>query len=88
MSDEQLIENHTVFFAYFCFLIESDLLDYPEKLCEIGIKLDDEISRRKITDAQINDYIQRIKLTPEDQIIVGKYIFPDSDLFNGKTGQS
>ena len=55
MSDEQLIENHTVFFAYFCFLIESDLLDYPEKLCEIGIKLDDEISRRKITDAQIND---------------------------------
>ena len=49
MTDEHLIENHTIFFAYFCHLIEQDMADFPEELCEIGMKLDDEISRRKIT---------------------------------------
>ena len=88
MSDEQLIENHTVFFAYFCFLIESDLLDYPEKLCEIGMKLDDEIYRRKISNTQIEQCIQNSDLNPQDQLMVYTYIFPDLAEFCGKVGKS
>ena len=49
MSNEELIENHTLFFAYFCHLIEQNMTNFPEELCEIGMKFNDEISRRKIT---------------------------------------
>ena len=57
MSDNKLIENHTLFFAYFCHLIEQDMADFPEELCEIGMKLDDEISRRKITNTEIDEFV-------------------------------
>ena len=87
MTDEQLIENHTIFFAYFCHLIQNDLADYAEELCEIGMKLDDEISRRKITSSQIDDYIRTVNLSPQDQLMVGKYIYPEFDLFTDKVGQ-
>ena len=88
MTDSQLIKNHTIFFAYFCHLIEFYPIDLLEELCAIGWKLDEEIRRRKITDADIENCINKSNLNPEDQCMVGKYIYPDSDLFNIKTGQS
>jgi len=87
MSDEQLIENHTVFFAYFCHLIENDLADYIEELCEIGMKLDDEISRRKITDTAIEEWMKNVQLAPQDQLMVAAYIYPESDSIKLKIGQ-
>ena len=87
MSDEQLIENYTVFFAYFCHLIENDLADYIEELCEIGMKLDDEISRRKITDTAIEEWMKNSQLAPQDQLMVATYIYPESDSFKLKIGQ-
>ena len=88
MTNSQLIKNHTIFFAYFCHLIEFYPIDLLEELCAIGWKLDEEIRRRKITDADIENCINKSNLNPEDQCMVGKYIYPDSDLFNIKTGQS
>ena len=88
MTDSQLIKNHTVFFAYFCYLLDSNQVDVADELCEIGWKLDKEIRRRKITEVQIKECINRAILNPEDHCMVGKYIYPDSDLFNIKTGQS
>jgi len=88
MSDNKLIENHTLFFAYFCHLIEQDMADFPEELCEIGMKLDDEISRRKITNTEIDEFMKNVSLSPQDQLMVATYIYPESDLFYIKIGQS
>ena len=88
MTDEHLIENHTIFFAYFCHLIETDQADSAEELCEIGWKLDEEIRRRKITEVQIIECIKNAEFDPQDQLMVATYIYPESDLFNVKTGQS
>ena len=88
ISDKELIKTHTVFFAYFCHLIETDQADSAEELCEIGWKLDEEIRRRKITEVQIEECINRAILNPQDHCMVGKYIYPDSELFNKKTGHS
>jgi|TARA_B100001964_G_scaffold203961_1_gene233340 hypothetical protein len=81
ISDKKLIKNHTVFFAYFCYLLDSNQVDVADELCEIGWKLDEEIRRRKITEVQIEECINKANLNPEDQCMVGKYIYPDSDLF-------
>ena len=89
MSNEELIENHTIFFAYFCHLIENKMTDFiEEELCDIGMKLDNEIVRRKISNTEIDEFIRNANLCPEDQLMVATYIFPESDLFNVKTGQS
>ena len=88
MTDEHLIENHTIFFAYFCHLIEQNMAYFPEELIKIGMKLDNEISRRKITNTEIDEYMKNVILTPQDQLMVATYIYPESDLFNIKTGQS
>ena len=47
LSDKELIINHTVFCAYFCYLIESDQADDVKGLCEIGFQLENEINKRK-----------------------------------------
>ena len=88
MSNEELIENHTIFFAYFCHLIENKMTDFPEELCDIGMKLDNEISRRKISITEIDEFMNNVSLSPQDQLMVATYIYPESDLFNIKTGQS
>jgi len=88
LSDKELIKNHTIFHAYFCHLIETDQADSAEELCKIGWKLDEEIRRRKITEVQIEDYILNIELNPEDQLMVSTYIYPNSDIFDSKTGRS
>ena len=59
-----------------------------QELCDIGMKLEDEINRRKITNTEIDEYMKNVVLTPQDQLMVATYIYPESDLFNVKTGQS
>jgi hypothetical protein len=82
LSDKELIKNHTIFHAYFCHLIETDQADSAEELCEIGWKLDEEIRRRKITEVQINETINNAVLSPEDKLMVEKYIFIKSEKLN------
>jgi len=88
ISDKELIKTHTVFFAYFCHLIETNQADSAEELCEIGWKLDEEIRRRKITKVQIEECIKNIDFDPQDQLMVASYIYPESDLFTILTGHS
>ncbi len=88
ISDKELIKNHTVFFAYFCHLIETDQADSAEELCEIGWKLDEEIRRRKITEVQIEECIKNVEFDPQDQLMVYKYIYPEFNKFSTKVGQS
>ena len=88
ISDKELIKTHTVFFAYFCHLIETDQADSAEELCEIGWKLDEEIRRRKITKVQIEECIKNVEFDPQDQLMVAAYIYPESDLFTILTGHS
>ena len=82
MTNIELIKHHTVFFAYFCHLIETDQAEAVEELCEMGWKLDEEIRKRKITNSQIEESMKKIILNPEDQIMVDKYIFPNYDQMN------
>ena len=86
MSDKNLIINHTIFFAYFCHLIELDQADSAEELCEIGWQLEEEINKRKISETQIIDCIKDTNLEPQDSIMVDKYIF--TDLIDSKIGNS
>ena len=88
MTDSELIKNHTVFFAYFCHLMEQGQDSLLQELCDIGMKLEDEISRRKITNTEIDEFMKNVSLSPQDQMMVATYIYPESDLFNVKTGQS
>jgi hypothetical protein len=88
MTDSELIKNHTIFFAYFCHLIETDQADNIEELCEIGWKLDEEIKKRKITNAQIDKCIFQAELNPQDQLMVAKYIYSNSSFFKSKIGNS
>ena len=88
ISDKKLIKNHTVFFAYFCYLLDSNQVDVADELCEIGWKLDEEIRRRKITEVQIEECIKNAEFDPQDQLMISTYIYPESDLFNVITGQS
>ena len=87
MSNKKLIENHTLFFAYFCHLMEQGQDTLLHELCDIGMKLEDEINRRKITSTVIDECMSNVQLPPQDQLMVAAYIYPESDLFILKTGQ-
>ena len=88
ISDKELIKTHTVFFAYFCHLIETDQADSAEELCEIGWKLDEELRRRKITEVQIKECIKNANLDPQDQLMVSTYIYPEAELLFSKIAHS
>ena len=88
MSNKKLIENHTIFFAYFCHLMEQGQDSLLQELCDIGMKLEDEITRRKITNTEIDECMKNVELSPQDQLMVAAYIYPESDLFKLKVGQS
>ena len=88
MTNLELIKNHTLFFAYFCHLIESSKADSAEELCEIGWILDEELNKRKITDTQIQKCIKNVNLDAQDQLMVSTYIYPELDKLNGKVGKS
>ena len=87
MSNKKLIENHTLFFAYFCHLMEQGQDTLLHELCDIGMKLEDEINRRKITNTEIDECMKTVELSPQEQLMVATYIYPESDLFTVKTGQ-
>jgi hypothetical protein len=59
-----------------------------QELCDIGMKLEEEISRRKITNTEIDEFMKNVSLSPQDQMMVATYIYPESDLFNVIIGQS
>ena len=88
ISDKELIKTHTVFFAYFCHLIETDQADSAEELCEIGWKLDEEIRRRKITEVQVEECIKNAEFDPQDQLMIYTYIYPELNSLNGNVGLS
>ena len=88
MTDDELIKNHTLFHAYFCHLIENRQADAVEDLCTISFKLDQEISKRKISEFQIEDCLKSVNFDPKDLLMVSKYIYPDLDELNDKVGNS
>ena len=88
MTNSELIESHTVFFAYFCHLMEQDQDSLFQELFDIGMKLEEEINRRKITNTEIDECMKNVELSPQDQLMVAAYIYPESDLFTAKIGQS
>ena len=87
MSNKKLIKNHTIFFAYFCHLMEQGQDTLLHELCDIGMKLEDELNRRKITNTEIDECMKNVELSPQDRLMVAVYIYPESDLFTVKTGQ-
>ena len=86
MTDSELIKTHTIFFAYFCHLIEINQADSIKELCDISLELEKEIKRRKISQLEIEDCIKSVALDAQDRLMVNKYIFPD--LINSDVGQS
>ena len=88
MTDSELIKNYTLFHAYFCHLIEYRQADAVEDLCTISFKLDQEISKRKISEFQIEDCLKSVNFDPKDLLMVSKYIYPDLDELNDKVGNS
>ena len=77
MTDSELIKTHTIFFAYFCHLIEINHADSIKELCDISLELEKEIKRRKIGQLEIEDCIKSVTLDAQDRLMVNKYIFPD-----------
>ena len=77
MTDSELMKNHILFHAYFCYLIDNDQEISAEELCEISIQLSKEINRRKIGELQIQECVKNIKFDPHDQLMISKYIYPN-----------
>ena len=77
MTNSELIKNHTSFHAYFCHLIENGKADAVEDLCDISFKLDQEISKRKISETQIKACLMKVNLSSEDRLLIGNYIYDD-----------
>jgi len=77
LSDKELIKNYTIFHAYFCHFLENSQVDSAEDLCEISFQLSEEISKRKISDQKILDYIKNIIIDPQDYLMIATYLYPD-----------
>ncbi len=75
MKNEKLIKNYIIYHAYFCHLIENGQADAIENLCDISLKLCEEIVKRNISSAQIEECIKKADLEPKDSIMIDKYIF-------------
>ena len=88
MTDVELIKNHTIFHAYFCHLIEKSQADSVEDLCEISFKLDQEISKRKISEFEIDNCVKNINFEPEDQLMISKYIYPKFEQLTNEISQT
>tara|TARA_Y100000591_G_scaffold79763_1_gene67036 strand:- start:442 stop:702 length:261 start_codon:yes stop_codon:yes gene_type:complete len=77
MSNTSLIINHSVFHAFLCYLIETNQADALDELCEISLKLDKEIKKRKINQEEIDNCIKTAILNPKDRLMVNWFIFPE-----------
>ena len=67
--------------------MEQDQDSLFQELFDIGMKLEEEINRRKITNTEIDECMKNVELSPQDHLMVAAYIYPESDLFTVKTGQ-
>ena len=88
LSDIELIKNFTLFHAYFCHLIENGQADSAEDLCEISFQLSEEISKRKITEFQIEKCIKNANFDPQDHLMVYTYIYPQTEDLNAIIAES
>jgi len=87
-SNKKLIRENTLVCAYICYLIEEGFHGSLEPLLDISIMLEKEIQIRKITNKQIERFIESEYWNPHEQVVIGTFLFPETDLFNFKTGQS
>ena len=88
MTDVELIKNYTIFHAYFCHFLENSQVDSAEDLCEISFQLSEEISKRKITEFQIEKCIKNANFDPQDHLMVYTYIYPQAEDLNTKIAES
>ena len=88
MTDDELIKNYTLFHAYFCHLIENRQADAVEDLCTISFKLDQEVSKRKISEFEIDNCVKNINFEPEDQLMISKYIYPEMEPLTNEIAQT
>ncbi len=75
MKNKDLVKEHSLIFAYICHFID---LGYDKDifyLIDIGWDFEKEIERRKISEQQINKYIQIIKWNAAEKIMINKYLF-------------
>tara|TARA_B100001142_G_scaffold297782_1_gene320394 strand:- start:352 stop:615 length:264 start_codon:yes stop_codon:yes gene_type:complete len=79
MTDSELIKNYTLFHAYFCHLIEDRQTDAAEYLCDISFKLDQEITKRKISEFEIKECVKNTNFNAQDHLMVYTYIYPEFD---------
>ena len=75
MINKDLVREHTLIFAYICHFM--DLGDDKDifYLIDIGWELEEEIEQRKISEQQINKYIQIIQWNADEKIMINKYLF-------------
>ena len=88
MTNVELIKNYTLFHAYFCHLIENRQADAVEDLCTISFKLDQEVSKRKIGEFEIDNCVKNINFEPEDQLMISKYIYPEMEPLTNEIAQT
>ena len=87
-SNKKLLRENTLVCAYICYLLEEGFHGSLEPLLDISIMLEKEIQIRKITNKQIERFIESEYWNPHEQVVIGTFLFPETDLFNFKTGQS
>ena len=87
-SNKKLLQENTLVCAYICYLMEEGYNGSLEPLLDISTMLEKEIQVRKISNKQIERFIQSEHWSPHEQVVIGTFIFPESDLFNIKIGQS
>jgi len=87
-SNKKLLRENTLVCAYICYLMVEGFHDSLEPLLDISTMLEEEIQIRKITNKQIQRFIESEYWNPHEQIVIGRLLFPETDLFNFKTGQS
>ena len=87
-SNKRLIQENILLCAYLCYLMEEGYNGSLEPLMNISTILEKEIQNRKITNKQILSFIESEFWNPHEQVVIGTFLFPETDLFNFKTGQS
>ena len=87
-SNKRLIQENILLCAYLCYLMEEGYNGSLEPLMNISTILEKEIQNRKITNKQILSFIESEFWNPHEQVVIGTFLFSETDLFNFKTGQS
>ena len=86
-SDRKLVQESTLVCAYLCYLMEEGYINSLDSLIDFSCELDREIERRNLSNEEINRLINIESWSPYEQIVIGTFLFPESDLFNIITGK-